>query len=151
MEEAGIEVRPHWVMIDSSMTSNFQNPIDEPTLLATRYLAVAKEVDAVVGATDYIGYGLVAAARNAAIDVPRELKIGGIDGYYTPGTPDTPRITTYQSPCVQSGRIAFEMLEKTIRGELPLTEERLLRGEVIPGYSTVKDSKPSTRRKLQTR
>ncbi len=137
MEEAGLAVRPEWVRIDASMESNFVYPLDEPTRLASKYLAAVGDLDAVVGATDFLAYGIAEAAKTAGIVIPRDLKIAGIDGYYEPESSDALRVSTYRSPCERIGRLAFETLEKLVSGIPAPADELLVRGEVIRHASTM--------------
>lgn len=136
MADAGLEVRAEQVMVDASMKSNFVRPLEEPTRLATKFFASAGALDAVVGATDFLAYGVAEAAKGLGLSIPRDLKVAGIDGYFLPETPDFLPITTYRSPCERIGRLAFEKLEQLVAGQPVSGDESLVRGEVIRRAST---------------
>ncbi|MFA6960948.1 MAG: GntR family transcriptional regulator [Opitutaceae bacterium] len=131
MEETGLPVLTENVVIDASMKSDFAQPLQEPTLLAGRYLSAGRKVDGVVCATDYLAYGMAEAAKSAGLRVPQDLKIVGIDGYYTPENRDCIHITTYKSPCEKIGQLAFETLEKLVSGVPIPPDEILVRGHIV--------------------
>jgi LacI family transcriptional regulator len=72
---------------------------------ATRLLSLPERPTAIFGATDYIAYWTVQAARDLGIEVPRDLSVIGYDD--APIAVDShPRITTIRQPLVEMGDTA---------------------------------------------
>jgi DNA-binding LacI/PurR family transcriptional regulator len=136
LEEKGLRPRADLVLRDNSIHPNFENPVDEPTQLGTRYLETCSpDVDGVVCANDYIGLGLVRAAKATGRKVPKDLKVVGIDGLEASAANDVP-LTSYHYPFEEAGRSAFKMLDRLVSGEISGHQELKLRGRIVPGAST---------------
>jgi len=132
MEEAGLGEHPEWVHLEQGMSPNFENPLDEPTRIATAYLDARRDagLEGLVCASDFLAHGALAAARERGLSVPDGLRVAGIDDFRL--LPETdPALTTYRIPFEEVGRRAFAALRARIegRGEGPM--ETLVRGELV--------------------
>jgi GntR family transcriptional regulator of arabinose operon len=110
MDEAGLPARAEAIMLDPRMHPNFDDPLAEPKELARTYLKKAGMLDAVVCSDDYLALGCIAAAKEAGVEVPRDLLVTGIDDYQMASHAAVP-LTSYHIPYEEVGRKAFEILE----------------------------------------
>lgn len=132
LQEAGLPEVAERIFLEPSMHPNFVHPLEEPTFLATQYLAKAGEIDAVVCANDILAVGLMQAARQAKIVVPRDLKVVGIDGLSLPLTQSRqPSLTTYRVPFEAIGRCTFETLDALVTESAGVVAEKKVRGELL--------------------
>jgi GntR family transcriptional regulator, arabinose operon transcriptional repressor len=131
MTEAGLNGEGDDVLLETSMNPNFDNLLDEPTRLARTYLEPRTNLEGVVCANDFLAHGCLTVARELGLDVPRQIRIAGIDGFDT--LPQTsPALTTYRMQFEEVGRRAFLRLSgmKGISADgLPL--ETLVPGEIV--------------------
>ncbi len=77
--------------------------------------AGAERPTAIVAFSDIIALGVLDAAREAGIDVPRELSVSGFDDL-TEASWTTPSLTTVRQPIATKGRLAAEYLVEAIAG-----------------------------------
>ena len=132
LQEAGIEPMDDFIMLDSTSHPDFENPFAEPTLLGERYLkqTKSKEVEAVVCSNDVLAIGLIAAARQAGISVPGDLKVAGIDNLAISAS-DEFSLTTFDPPYYGLGEQTFDLLDAVVAGKPTPRSEYSLRGELI--------------------
>jgi GntR family transcriptional regulator of arabinose operon len=130
MESAGITIGPKWVCIDSLFNPDFEHPLVEPAELGSRYLKSCGHLDAVVCANDFIALGLIKAAAEAGINVPRDLKVTGMDDIAAANLGDTP-LTTYHSPFEEMGAKTFSLLDAVYQKQKLDSLETQLRGTLI--------------------
>lgn len=130
MDEAGIkDWQPH-VLLDPSMHPSFDNPLQEPTQLAKKYLTEHRDIDGVVCSTDFLAHGCLLAARELGIDIPGKLKVVGIDDFQTLHSTDLP-LTTYHLPYEEMGQAAFETFESCLESGESHSTEQQLRGHLV--------------------
>ena len=77
---------------------------------------IVQRYDAIICATDNIALGVLKAALDQDINVPKQLSISGFGGYETTSIV-TPMITTIVFPYEASGRIAAQSMLKLLDGE----------------------------------
>lgn len=130
MEEAGLPMPADHVFLEPTMRPDYANPLREPTELARAYLARARGVQGVVCNTDFLALGLIQAARELGLQVPRDLRVTGIDDYSLASQGDI-GLTTYRVPDEQIGRRAFEVLEERFRNPDATLPEIQIRGEIV--------------------
>lgn len=135
LQDAGLPENPDWVMRESSMQPNYEDPLAEPTRLGAQYLEQAKGVEGVVCSHDYWAIGMIRAARAAGLRVPEDLKVTGIDDYALSNTAEI-SLTTYHVPSELMGRRAFELVDALVRGEENPKLETQIRGQLIARDST---------------
>lgn len=68
---------------------------------------------AMVAFSDIIAFGILDAAREAGVDIPRELSVSGFDDL-TEASWTTPSLTTIRQPIATKGRLAAEYLVEAI-------------------------------------
>ncbi|RRJ96644.1 GntR family transcriptional regulator [Opitutaceae bacterium TAV4] len=131
MEEASLPMPAEWVFLEPTMHPDFADPVREPTELARGYLAQARAVEGVVCNTDFLALGLIQAARELGINVPRDLRVTGIDDYALASKGDIP-LTTYHVPYETIGAKAFEVLAARVanKGTGPVSDIQI-RGEIV--------------------
>lgn len=131
LEEAGIPVNDEWVRLESRIKADFEDPVKDPARTAQDYLAKhGHELEGVVCSCDYIALGLLQEAQRMGINVPRDLKIVGIDDHELAAT-STPKLTTYRVPYEMLGRKAFELLSAQMNGDALPTSEVQVRGTLV--------------------
>ncbi|HLJ62162.1 MAG TPA: LacI family DNA-binding transcriptional regulator [bacterium] len=91
---------------------------DRARQAATSLFAMSHRPTAVVAATDAIALGVVRAARDRALDVPRDVSIVGMDDIDL-AVLINPPLTTVRVQKEEMGRVAAEMLLRWIHGQLP--------------------------------
>lgn len=97
---------------------------------------------AMVAFSDIIAFGILDAAREAGIEVPRQLSVSGFDDL-AEASWTTPSLTTIRQPILAKGRLAAEYLVDVISGTTdPQTHQQrlattlLLRDSTAPAPST---------------
>lgn len=130
MSEAGMGDDQTYVQLESKMTPRFNNPLEEPTMLARTYLKRHPDVEGVVCADDFLAHGCLQVARDLGVDVPGRMKIVGI-GDFRLLPPIAPSLTTYHVPFEQMGRQSFETLRAAIKEPSPEANESLVRGYIV--------------------
>lgn len=128
--DAGIKENPEWVLREPSMLPNFEDPLAKPTEMGLHYLKRAKGVEGVVCVHDFLGVGLIRAARQMGLRVPEDLKVTGMDDYEISHTGDI-SLTTYRVPSEVMGREAFDLLDTLVNGTPDDATERLVKGELV--------------------
>ncbi len=130
MGEAGKTVDPNGVLLDPEMRPNFEDPLEEPTALAHRYLESLPNVEGVVCAEDFLARGLLRAAHARGLNVPHDLKVVGIDGFAAQSKEEVP-LTSYHVPFEELGRKVFEVLGVLQQNKSMPELETRVRGEVV--------------------
>jgi LacI family transcriptional regulator len=102
MHEAGLPVRPGWVLLG-------QYTRDYGRAAAMHLLHSAQRPTAILACSDYIAIGVLQATRQAGIDVPDGLSLVGFDDMPFAELVDPP-LTTIRQPVAEMGRVAFERL-----------------------------------------
>lgn len=131
LEEAGVKPEESWVMREKGMHPDYDFPLKEPTMLGAKFLKqCGDQVDAVVCAQDYLAMGVIAAAKQIGKEVPRDLKVVGIDGLNCAANGEVP-VTSYHFPFEEAGRKSFELLHALVSGDTAYPREIKLRGEIV--------------------
>ncbi|MFA7344085.1 MAG: GntR family transcriptional regulator [Terrimicrobiaceae bacterium] len=129
-EEAGKQAVPNLVLLEPEMIPNYENPLQEPTRLAHKYLERSPNVAGVVCSNDFLARGLIRAAQARGLRVPEDLKVTGIDDFAIQSREEIP-LTTYHVPFEELGRKVFETLDSLLQGQ-PMPElETRVRGEIV--------------------
>ncbi|WP_081722197.1 GntR family transcriptional regulator [Geminisphaera colitermitum] len=131
MEEAGLaDVASALAHRDAEMQPNFGDPLAEPERIARLYLQRHPDVEGVVCASDFLAVGMIRAARALGREVPRDLKVVGIDDFEIAATAPVP-LTTYRVPFEQMGEHSFDLLNNLL-GDTPVPPLDIpLRGELV--------------------
>jgi GntR family transcriptional regulator of arabinose operon len=130
MEDAGLEVDPANVLLETAMRPDFSDPLRETTALGRRLLHSAKKIDAVVAANDFLALGCIEAAAELGLKVPKDLKVVGMDDFAI-GSNNQRGLTSYHIPYEELGRRSFAMLNDLVSGGTRPAMEVQIRGEVI--------------------
>lgn len=86
---------------------------------------------AVVAFSDVVALGVLAAARDIGVDVPRDVSVTGFDDLREASL-STPTLTTVRQPIEAKGRLAAELLVDALnRGSSRHPERRLLHTSVL--------------------
>lgn len=130
LEEKGRTVRASDVLLESEMHPNFEDPLNDATGLTHRYLKQAPGVEGVVCSHDFLAQRLLRAAQAHGLQIPKDIRITGIDDLARNST-EAISLTTYHVPFEVLGRQVFETLDLlSHKKELPELERRV-RGEVV--------------------
>lgn len=88
--------------------------------------AAPERPTAMLAFSDIIALGILDAAREAGVDVPRQLSVSGFDDL-TEASWASPSLTTVRQPIVTKGRLASEYLVEAIAGgaHAALQQQRL--------------------------
>jgi len=102
MAEAGLASRPGWVLLGEYSR-------DYGRSAAALLLAGPNRPTAVLACSDHIAIGILSAARQMGVHVPRDVSLVGFDDTPFAELVDPP-LTTVRQPITQMGRAAFEQL-----------------------------------------
>ena len=130
LEEAGKPFDANRILLEPEMHPDFDDPLREPIALAQRYLDQRPDVEGVVCGQDFIARGLLHAAKDRKLRVPKDLKITGIDGFFKQPKGEVP-LTTYHVPFEELGRKVFEVLDSLRNNRFMPELETRVRGEVV--------------------
>lgn len=131
LDEAGMPEPQDGVYLDNAMNPDFQDPLAEPTAMASAFLKKAGKLDAVVCADDFLALGCIGAAQRLGLSVPGDLLVSGIDDYSTLAASFGVPLTTYHIPFEEMGSRSFALLDKVISGQAVTPEECQIRGQVV--------------------
>lgn len=136
LREAGIEETKDWVYLRQSMQPDYENPLRNPIAMAREYLQLhGKKIEGVTCSHDFLGVGMIHAARELGLRVPEDLKVAGIDGHQI-GNSNGISLTTYAVSSEMTGRKTFELLEALSSGAQNIPTEIQVRGEMVIRDST---------------
>jgi alanine racemase len=95
----------------------------------------------VVAMSDIIALGVMGAAREQGLEIPKDLSVIGYDDIPEAQRANPP-LTTVRQPMVEKGEQAAELLVKALRGEsaserCTLPTELIIRASVVPPSSTL--------------
>lgn len=128
LAEHGLELDPAYVR---RAAYTFESGVEA----ATELLALPQRPTAIFAGNDEMAIGVMKAARDAGLDVPRDLSIVGFDDLPM-ASRVWPNLTTVRLPIRDMGRMAAEKLTAGLRGLDPAT---LVQPEVDPSL-VVRDS-----------
>jgi len=130
LEEAGKRPVPGSVLLEPEMVPNYDDPLRDPHLLATRYLESGPKVEGVVCSNDLLARGLIRAAQERGLRIPKDLKVTGIDDFANQFQGEI-SLTTYHVPFEELGQKVFGALD-LILNDKPMPElETRVRGEIV--------------------
>jgi DNA-binding LacI/PurR family transcriptional regulator len=135
MEEAGLPVKPDWVVEDTfDQEGGYRS--------AQQLLAQSEPPTAIFATADLIAIGVMQALRAAALRVPEDVSVVGFDDIPA-ATLTTPPLTTINQPKYEMGKRAAELLLARIKGGKASSSRRGLMeyGLVVRG-STAPPSYP---------
>lgn len=131
MEEAALPIADERVFRVSRINPDYTDPTREGMELARGYLLRAKGLQGVVCTNDYLACGLIRAAGESGLRVPKDLLVTGIDDGTLATQCEVP-LTTYHVPHETIGVKAFELLEKCAANkEKAFISDVLLRGRLV--------------------
>lgn len=131
MKGAGMPVRKEWVLDGGFSVESGKRFMQE-------LLAGPVRPTAIFCANDLVAIGVLKAANEAGLDVPRELSIVGFDDIpYAANS--IPELTTVSLCCYETGRMAAEMLHNLIKKNpvkkaVRLLPELVIRETTAPPY-----------------
>jgi len=106
-----------------------ENSIEGGAEALRRLWQASSHPTAIMAMSDIIALGVMAAARQHGLEVPRDLSVIGYDDI-PEAQRANPALTTVRQPIVEKGKQAAELLVKTLQGE-PICEHRTLPTELI--------------------
>lgn len=130
MEEAGVAIQSEWVALESVMHPDFGDPIKESVELARHYLKKAGGVDGVVCVNDFLATGLLQVAAENGLDVPRNLKVTGMEDFAIAGSNEVP-LTSYHVPFEEMGAQVYRVLDALLSNHPLETTENQIRGRLV--------------------
>lgn len=107
LDAHGLTWRDDW-FLDVDWTAGSSKPA------AAACLTAADRPTAFVAASDELAFGILLAARDVGLDVPRDLSVVGIDDHELAGAFN---LSTMRQDVVGQGRLAAEMLLALMAGE----------------------------------
>jgi GntR family transcriptional regulator of arabinose operon len=135
MEEDGITIQPEWVIMDPIMKPNFFDPLTQPEELGRKYLSECGNLEGVVCVDDFVAHGLIKAAAEKGIVVPRDLKVTGMEDIAI-SQADGISLTSYRVSFEDMGEKTFEVLEATHQKKPLESFETQVRGNLVIREST---------------
>ena len=125
----------HGLVLDPAYVRRAAYTFESGVEAATELLALPQRPTAIFAGNDEMAIGVMKAARDAGLDVPRDLSIVGFDDLPM-ASRVWPNLTTVRLPIRDMGRMAAEKLTAGLRGLDPAT---LVQPEVDPSL-VVRDS-----------
>ncbi|MDR1283922.1 MAG: LacI family transcriptional regulator [Opitutaceae bacterium] len=119
LREAGLTAPEFAVFLEETRHVNFTDPLAEPIAFARAWLARIEasgnlyDLEAVVCGEDYFAIGLIHAALEKGLRVPRDLKVTGL-GDFALQPPEGITLTTCRVPYENIGRESFRLLEASL-------------------------------------
>jgi LacI family transcriptional regulator len=136
MNDAAIQVDPDLICHgDFGFETGYRNGL--------QVLDLHEPPTAVFAASDPIGLGVLEAARERGLSVPRDLSVVGFDDTYL-AEHATPPLTTVRQPLQDMGRVALRTLLRLGAGDPPDSHHVELATELVVRQSTTPphDSRP---------
>lgn len=127
MAEAGIENVTALSLLEPEMRPSYDDPLHEPTELATAYLRSHAGLEGVVCSSDFLALGVLRAAKVKGLRVPEDLKVVGIDDFAIAAEAG---LTTYRIPYEEIGNRACQLLNDITSREMSPREVHL-RGQLV--------------------
>jgi DNA-binding LacI/PurR family transcriptional regulator len=104
------------VFPDAPAISAAASSIDEGLGAARALLALRPRPTAILAQSDLLAAGVIRAAEDAGLGVPRDLSVTGFDGIQVDGLAPY-ELTTLVQPAVEKGRAAGEAVSRMLAGE----------------------------------
>jgi len=131
MEEAGLTVRPDWVVEETfDQEGGYRG--------AQRLLTLTERPTAIFATADLMALGVMQALRAAGLRIPEDISVVGFDDIPA-ATLTTPPLTTINQPKYEMGKRAAELLLARIKGGKASSSRRglmeyglIVRGSTAP-------------------
>jgi DNA-binding LacI/PurR family transcriptional regulator len=135
MEEAGLTVRPDWVVEETfDQEGGYRG--------AQRLISQSERPTAIFATADLMALGVMQALRAAGLRIPEDMSVVGFDDIPA-ATLTTPPLTTINQPKYEMGKRAAELLLARIKGGKASSSRRglmeyglIVRGSTAPPAST---------------
>ncbi|MCY8231166.1 LacI family DNA-binding transcriptional regulator [Priestia endophytica] len=128
MREAGIDVKPEYIMKTEAI-------IQKGYECAKKLLLLDEKPTAIFACNDLLAAGVIQAAKELELDLPRELSVVGFDNTVL-STTTAPMLTTVSQPIKQMGAKVVDLLRKEMEESKGYKERLLMAPELIVRQST---------------
>ncbi|MCM3537815.1 LacI family DNA-binding transcriptional regulator [Priestia endophytica] len=128
MREAGIDVKPEYIMkTEATILKGYE--------CAKKLLLLEEKPTAIFACNDLLAAGVIQAAKELELDLPRELSVVGFDNTVL-STTTAPMLTTVSQPIKQMGAKVVNLLLQEMEESKGYKERLLMAPELIVRQST---------------
>ncbi|WP_019394519.1 LacI family DNA-binding transcriptional regulator [Priestia filamentosa] len=128
MREAGIDVKPEYIMkTEATIQKGYE--------CAKKLLLLDEKPTAIFACNDLLAAGVIQAAKELELDLPRELSVVGFDNTVL-STTTAPMLTTISQPIKQMGAKVVDLLRQEMEESKGHKERLLMAPELIIRQST---------------
>jgi DNA-binding LacI/PurR family transcriptional regulator len=128
MREAGIDVKPEYIIkTEATILKGYE--------CAKKLLLLEEKPTAIFACNDLLAAGVIQAAKELKLDLPRELSVVGFDNTVL-STTTAPMLTTVSQPIKQMGAKVVDLLRKEMEESKGYKERLLMAPELIVRQST---------------
>ncbi|AKO92567.1 LacI family DNA-binding transcriptional regulator [Priestia filamentosa] len=128
MREAGIDVKPEYIMkTEATIQKGYE--------CAKKLLLLDEKPTAIFACNDLLAAGVIQAAKELELDLPRELSVVGFDNTVL-STTTAPMLTTISQPIKQMGAKVVDLLRQEMEESKGHKERLLMAPELIVRQST---------------
>ncbi|YCA45546.1 LacI family transcriptional regulator [Bacillus sp. JZ8] len=128
MREAGIDVKPEYIMkTEATIQKGYE--------CAKKLLLLDEKPTAIFACNDLLAAGVIQAAKELELDLPRELSVVGFDNTVL-STTTAPMLTTVSQPIKQMGAKVVDLLRQEMEESKGYKERLLMAPELIVRQST---------------
>ncbi|MGK9182126.1 LacI family transcriptional regulator [Priestia filamentosa] len=128
MREEGIDVKPEYIMkTEATIQKGYE--------CAKKLLLLDEKPTAIFACNDLLAAGVIQAAKELELDLPRELSVVGFDNTVL-STTTAPMLTTISQPIKQMGAKVVDLLRQEMEESKGHKERLLMAPELIVRQST---------------
>lgn len=128
LREAGIDVKPEYIMkTEATILKGYE--------CAKKLLLLEEKPTAIFACNDLLAAGVIQAAKELELDLPRELSVVGFDNTVL-STTTAPMLTTVSQPIKQMGAKVVNLLLQEMEESKGYKERLLMAPELIVRQST---------------
>ncbi|MFP3846879.1 LacI family DNA-binding transcriptional regulator [Priestia filamentosa] len=128
MREAGIDVKPEYIMkTEATIQKGYE--------CAKKLLLLDEKPTAIFACNDLLAAGVIQAAKELELDLPRELSVVGFDNTVL-STTTAPMLTTISQPIKQMGAKVVDLLRQEMEESKGHKERLLMAPELMVRQST---------------
>jgi DNA-binding LacI/PurR family transcriptional regulator len=128
LREAGIDVKPEYIMkTEATILKGYE--------CAKKLLLLEEKPTAIFACNDLLAAGVIQAAKELELDLPRELSVVGFDNTVL-STTTAPMLTTVSQPIKQMGAKVVDLLRQEMEESKGYKERLLMAPELIVRQST---------------
>ncbi|MED4072231.1 LacI family DNA-binding transcriptional regulator [Priestia endophytica] len=128
MREAGIDVKPEYIIkTEATILKGYE--------CAKKLLLLEEKPTAIFACNDLLAAGVIQAAKELKLDLPRELSVVGFDNTVL-STTTAPMLTTVSQPIKQMGAKVVDLLRQEMEESKGYKERLLMAPELIVRQST---------------